>query len=209
LQNIRISIPPTQTTLLGQLPAFGYEIEHFNRVISIQGKWDLIVQGTGTPDMPYSRQISITVGSSKTTSYELGYSITASVSVLFASVESTMSANFGQSFTFSEETTTTETFTIAPQKGRVSGCWWQGAFDCTYTYNARFVPKKEYANITAHPGYIESSALSLFEMWVFGVGGRNKQQIEKFRSRDNTFVATQYPPADNRSSLEYNKFDLK
>jgi len=181
----------------------GMEIVHSNRTLTIEGRWERIVEGIATPNAPFKQTQSTTTGSSKTTSYELGYSITASVNILFASVESTISANFGQSFTFSEEKTVSQEFTFQSPKGIVTLCWWQGDFNCTYRYNATLKSND------VSPPYSSSEMAELVSV-IAGVGQfHGKQQTEKFSNRGKTFMSTQYPAVPKKSSLEYDRFDIK
>lgn len=183
----------------------GLQIEHYNRVLTVEGKWDRVVEGTATPNPPFKSTESITTGSSKSTSYELGYSLTASASILFASVESTLSASFGQTFTFSAKKTVSQEFWIISDKGMVTVCWWQGNFGCTYTYNIRLAGNVDLALTTSSFENIQESVL--LQVMVGNAAG--KQLTEKFTNRGRTFISTQYPPVSNRSSLGYDSLILR
>lgn len=168
---------------------------HYNRYISIDGKWDLIVQGTATSNTPFQQTVSVTTGTSTTASFELSYSVTASASILFATLETSWSATFGMGFSWSEEKTISQQLGITSNQGAVSVCWWQGVYDSTYSYNVRYVPKPGVSNNFVGIGIAQ--VLNAQE------GGARK--TVKFKNKGNTFIPTQYPVAA-KSLLEPNKF---
>jgi len=154
--------------------------------------------------MSFKQTQTLRTGTSQSTSYEVGASLTVGFN-FFASVEASISASFGQSFSFSEEKEVSQEFSLTSQKGPVSGCWWQGVYDCTHTYRYRYVsaPLDESIN---HPQYapnIPQVSLDILSSYIMG------SYTEKFVNRDKTFIPTQYPAPSSRSSLEPNTFHIE
>ena len=165
------------------------EIELYDQVISITGKWNRIVCVTATPDTPFEDSIVVTTGTSNTESFETSLSISAGVDILgMASLETTLSTTFGQSFTFFYEKAEGQVFKVTPTTQKISACWWQGIFDFTLSRKAR----------------ISYSVGEIFDL-VFEAYLNYFNIPQTFKNQDKIFVSTQYPPYEG-SSLAKNKF---
>ncbi|MEM0988679.1 MAG: hypothetical protein AAGK00_07340 [Pseudomonadota bacterium] len=161
--------------------------------LDVHGVYSAVVQGTATVDAPFSQAVSVTTGSSETTSFSEGWKVTVEADAEVAKISEELSATFDHSQTISRSETITDTFEITPtsQTPEVTAVWWQAAYTYTLTPIHIYLKWNFTKPINRHFDAYKIECRS--DGWYF----QGKKYCELSYTMENkvkTYVVSQFPP---------------
>ncbi|HEY9803680.1 MAG TPA: hypothetical protein V6D25_25280 [Leptolyngbyaceae cyanobacterium] len=147
-----------------------------NQCLAVIGTYHNFLNATATPNTPFSREISVAIGASQTSSFEVSFGLSLGISIgSIADLSASLTTTLGHSITLHTETKITDTFSITPaQNTDVSVSWWQATY--AYRLEAQRVIRS-FGDIIGREPFSDT-----------------------FQDNANTFIATQYPAATTSDS---------